>query len=180
MKKRKHESETSPKSLSKSRVWFYGIIFDRATKTKGKRKKLGSFEIFPRARWEEKKKRTTWAIPPRYRFISLRRSLSTVFVRTRSWESLGKARALGRREGLSNRPVASFTVKSPLSSLCARHGDRETRARNTTEDNPAAILCRLLLGPLERFSGRVERTNSKRTNWWADLEIRLENPNVLG
>lgn len=111
--------------------------------------------------------------------ISLR-SLTTVFVRTRSWESLGKARALGRREGLSNRPVASFTVKSPLSSLCARHGDRETRARNTTEDNPAAILCRLLLGPLERFSGRVERTNSKRTNWWADLEIRLENPNVLG
>lgn len=176
MKKRKHESETSPKSLSKSRVWFYGIIFDRATKTKGKRKKLGSFEIFPRARWEEKKKRTTWAIPPRYRFIS--RSLTTVFVRTRSWESLGKARALGRREGLSNRPVASFTVKSPLSSLCARHGDRETRARNTTEDNPAAILRRLLLGPSsDSLAASSGRTRSGRTGGPIS---RFENPNVLG
>lgn len=139
----------------------------------------GIVRIFPGARWKGRRKRGKKRREKRSRTLErllLDRLISLVnlnrgFLRTRSWESLGKTRALGRREGLSNRAVASFTVKSSLSSssLCARHGnDRETRARKNTRNtlNVLPVIGAGFPGP-ERFVPPFRRRayELEETNW---------------
>ena len=119
--------------------FFPTITPDRKRSTRITRESRGFIGIarIPLDRRKKKRKpiANTWVtrewMPdwPRRRLISLVVRNLRYSLRTRSWETRGKIRLLGRREQLANSLVPFLPVKSSLSSrLCTRHGDRKATA----------------------------------------------------